>query len=217
MRRAEVAAAFLAATLLASSSTGAAADPGDERAKIARGRVRYLESCARCHGIDGRGDGLEAGSFDAMPIDLVGSGVLRKNSDERLAARILNGRRDWLEPYRASEVPAYTPSTDALERFVLQLPQIDWRSADAVKRLRESPGYGLYERHCAACHGQQGRTEWFTFDDRYFRSLAPGELRERIFYMLRGLQSSMPHFEPTLSRADVEAILAYLRTLPADR
>jgi mono/diheme cytochrome c family protein len=265
-----------------------------ESAKLARGRGLYLQNCARCHGVSGRGDGVDATEFDAAPVDFLGSAVLKRNSDERLALRILKGRRNWLEPYRTRVMPAQTPRTDALERFLLRLPKVNWKPVDAGRRLyRErcaschgwfdnrkgsvtvrssgsdgtsgvddrrfadvqddadlarlarheraglpqldppvndaesmelasflrllSPGYPLYNRYCTSCHGAHGRTEWLAFDESYFRKPAQGELRERIWYMLRGLEPSMPHFDETLSRSDIEAILGYLRSLAAGR
>jgi mono/diheme cytochrome c family protein len=277
----------VAAVLWLSPFELAAAAPGKGGADVERGRALYVERCARCHGADGRGGGVDAQRFDALPVDLVGSALLANNSNERIATRILNGPGYWLESYRTQVVPAYTPRTDAIERFLRRLPEVKWDDVDAGETLyrarcvgchgsfgaerlprrsapaeddrrfaavaddRElarlarhegpgmpelrpplglaesekvasflrllSPGYALYERHCVACHGPHGRTEWLTFDERYFRKLAPGELRERIWYMLRGLQKSMPHFEGTLSRAEVEDILAYLRSIAPER
>ena len=269
--------------VLVSLAAGAARGE-TETATRSRGAELYREHCARCHGVGGRGDGPAADSFDAAPVDLIGTAILRANSNERLAARILAGRRNWLESYRSRKIPARTPRTDALVRFLLRLPETDWEAVDHGKRLyrnrcvgchgsfasetkqypsaesaenvddrhfagvadaelarlarhdrsdlprlafpfsdeesadlasylrRLSPGYDLYEQHCVACHGEHGRTPWLAFDQRYFRKLAPGELRERVWYMLLGLQASMPHFEETLTRQDVEAILAHLRS-----
>jgi mono/diheme cytochrome c family protein len=274
------------AAALVAPSWLAAAEPPKAAVDVERGRAIYVERCAHCHGADGRGGGVDAHRFDAAPVDLVGSGLLAKNSNERLAARILNGPGYWVESYRTRVVPTYTPRTDAIERFLRRLPNVKWQDVDAgnaiyrtrcigchgsfgAERLprrsdstaddrrfaavpddRElarlarhdapqipalqpplepadsekvasflrllSPGYALYERYCVACHGPHGRTEWLTFDERYFRKLAPGELRERVWYMLRGLQESMPHFEGRLSRAEVEDVVSYLRSVAAD-
>jgi mono/diheme cytochrome c family protein len=285
LRRRDLATAAWAAVamvLLMSPLGLLAAEATKKGEDVERGRALYLELCAHCHGADGRGGGVDSRRFDAVPVDLVGSALLANNSNERLAARILNGPGYWLESYRTRVMPAYTPRTDAIDRFLRRLPDVKWNEVDAgntiyrarcigchgsfgAERLprgsnstvddrrfasvaddRElarlarhdapgmpamqppldgaqsknvasflrllSPGWALYERHCVACHGPHGRTEWLTFDDRYFRKLAEGELRERIWYMLRGLQESMPHFEGKLSHAEVEDILAYLRS-----
>jgi len=275
----------VAAVLLLCACGLAAASPAKPGVDVEQGRALYVERCAHCHGADGRGGGVDAHRFDAAPVDLVGSALLAKNSNERLAARILNGPGYWVESYRTQVVPAYTPRTDAIERFLRRLPDMNWADIDAgnaiyrtrcigchgsfgAERLpkrystaddrrfasvaddRElarlarhddpgmpvlqtplesaesakvasflrllSPGYALYERHCVACHGPHGQTDWLRFDERYFRKLAPGELRERIWYMLRGLQESMPHFEGTLSLAEVIDIVSYLRSTAAD-
>jgi mono/diheme cytochrome c family protein len=256
----------------------------DQSVEAIRGRMLYVEHCARCHGPSGRGDGPDRRLFETPATDLVGSGVLEKNPDEALSPRILAGRRYRLEPHSVESLPTQRPGTEALVRFLRQLPAVRWLSADAGKRIYLSrcagchgwygrptdeaegssgdlgdvayqsslsdydlgerarhrggnrpplapplsdaeaadvvaflrllsPGYELYQRYCVNCHGAHGSTDWLAIDDAYLRKLAPGELEERAWHMLRGAEPSMPHFEGILSAGDVRSILQYLRSL----
>jgi len=59
----------------AATPGGAAASAPAAEAQIAEGKRVYDANCAACHGMDARGDGPLAGSFDPAPADLVASGV----------------------------------------------------------------------------------------------------------------------------------------------
>jgi len=71
------------------------------------GRELYVESCASCHGLDGRGAGPRAGELRVPPPDLTalheryGSPLDR----ERLAA-VIDGRRD-VEAHGPREMPVW--------------------------------------------------------------------------------------------------------------
>jgi mono/diheme cytochrome c family protein len=84
-----------------------------------------------------------------------------------------------------------------------------------------SPGFELYSRYCANCHGDDGRgvNELGTpfevpstvFDSDYFRRKDPDRLRSDSWHMLASEKPSMPHFRWTLSRPQLRAILEYLK------
>lgn len=170
---------------------------------IDSGRAVYLGRCAHCHGRYGHGDGF-AHDESSQLRDLADPAVQRSLDTAELAVR-------------ARHAKAGMPPLD---------PPIAEREArDVVAFVRVlSPGYELYARYCVACHGphgragegEPGRKPWLVFDERYFRTLAPGELKERIWHMLRGVNPPMPHFESVLGRRDVMAIVGYLRSLPAE-
>ena len=166
------------------------------------GRAFYLNHCENCHGPYGHGDGAALDRSRRAPRDLSDSSFQHQVTDQELGMLVRHAKPEMpkLHP-RPSEA-----DTPALVSFVRLL----------------SPGYELYYRYCVSCHGPHGRSgetkaggrPRFVFDERYFRSLYPEELRERIWHMLRGVKPEMPHFEATLTPGDVRAILAYLRALP---
>ncbi|HDR8867826.1 TPA: cytochrome c, partial [Burkholderia territorii] len=88
-------------------------------------------------------------------------------------------------------------------------------------------GAHLYARHCAACHGADGRGEgplaatlahWPpTFAGTLLARRLDGELYWRVRHGTRDARgaSSMPGFGATLGPADTWAVLAYLKALSA--
>ena len=107
----------------------------------------------------------------------------------------------------------------------------DLRSVIAFVRLL-SPGYELYDRFCAVCHGPDGHPpalalqerggaalveeEPPTFDQAYFRTHPDEQVRVWIRHMLKENRAVMPHFAGEISADKVRQILTYLRTLPPE-
>jgi mono/diheme cytochrome c family protein len=85
-----------------------------------------------------------------------------------------------------------------------------------------SPGFDLYSRYCAACHGDDGhpqrefvpphRRPSVTFDRAYLERRNPDQLRAAVSHMLSEQKPSMPHFRGTIDRAAARAIVRYLKT-----
>ena len=84
-----------------------------------------------------------------------------------------------------------------------------------------SPGYALYDRYCAACHGDDGhgvgsvgeqtRRSTVIFDRAYFRRRDPEQVRTAVWHMLATERPVMPHFRTKLSEVEVRAVIAYLK------
>ena len=179
-----------------------------ERAETTRGRTLYVEHCARCHGPSARGDGPDRRLFETAAANLVGSGVLERNSDEALGPRILEGRRYRLEPHSVEALPARKPGTDALARFLRRLPAVRWPSAVAGKRI--------YLTRCAGCHGWYGRpTDEPSGSVRdlgsagYQSSLTDPQFGE----LARHRGGDRPPLDPPLTDAEVPDVVAFLRLL----
>jgi mono/diheme cytochrome c family protein len=94
-----------------------------------------------------------------------------------------------------------------------------------------SPGYELYDRFCAVCHGPDGHPPTLSlediatqeeeipkvvFDQTYFRTHADEQVRAGTQHMLKQSRISMPHFAGEISADAVQQILTYLRTLPPE-
>jgi mono/diheme cytochrome c family protein len=98
----------------------------------------------------------------------------------------------------------------------------DARALVAYLRLL-SPGFDLYSRYCAACHGDDGhpqrefvppgRRPGVTFDRNYLERRNPDQLRAAVGHMLREQTPSMPHFRGNVDRATARAIVRYLKSL----
>lgn len=155
--------------------TGAAPPVGAESKRpasdLAAGEAAYRESCARCHGATGRGDGLDAKRFYPRPRDLT-LGVYKFRStasgtppsDEDLLQVIARGlpgtnMPDWphldeatrwhLVEYLKSLSPIFTQA----EPTPVAVPEDPGPSRADLKK-----GQAIYaQMGCAACHGDTGR------------------------------------------------------------
>lgn len=177
--------------------------------QVEEGAHVYDSVCVSCHGIYGAGDGLLAAALPAPPQDLSASLFQSPASDEALARVIAEGKG-------AMPGAADVLSSDELRAVV------------AFVRLL-SPGYELYDRFCAACHGPDGNPPGInsqdifgaetvlagipTFDEEYFQTRSEDHLRLWVRHMLKENRVVMPHFSGGLNAEEVRQILAYLRSL----
>lgn len=88
------------------------------------------------------------------------------------------------------------------------------------------PGFEIYERYCAACHGGDGRGAGgdvkasgleppaVVFDRPYFTTHDGEYVRTKAWHMLSEHQPRMPHFRGRLTEPQARAIVDYLRSLP---
>jgi mono/diheme cytochrome c family protein len=85
-----------------------------------------------------------------------------------------------------------------------------------------SKGYRLYDTYCASCHGDDGRGVHPEdllppsmpaphIDAETVKRLGPAETRAKVLHMLRRESGRMPHFQDTLTEAQLRDIVAYLR------
>lgn len=180
--------------------------------EIHAGEKVYDSLCAACHGIYGRGDGRAVAALSVPSRDLSAPSYQSQVTDEALLRIISDGKG------------AMPGAADILS------PQ-ELRAVIAFARLL-SPGYELYDRFCAACHGPEGRApvtasqDSFgfdlvfpgmpTFDQTYFRTHTEEQTRDQIQHMRKQHRTVMPHFAGELSADDMSQILTYLRTLPPE-
>ena len=85
-----------------------------------------------------------------------------------------------------------------------------------------TPGYVLYDRHCAACHGDDGRgggslgdescRPTVVFDGAYFRRRDPEQVRAAVWHMLATERPAMPHFRRVLTEREARAVILYLQS-----
>jgi mono/diheme cytochrome c family protein len=165
--------------------------PDLDWARIERGEDLFLARCARCHGHAGRpADAVLAPG--AATRDLGDPAAQRATSDEALRERVQHARPGM-------------PATEV---------------ADLVAFVRVlSPGFVLYGRYCASCHGRDGRGDDLVdpgraprvvFDRAYFTARSTDAVRARVWHMLAEQRPAMPHFRRRLSEPEVRAIVAWL-------
>jgi mono/diheme cytochrome c family protein len=161
-----------------------------------------MARCKECHGAFGRSPWDDKGT--PKPRDLSRPAFQRSTSDDELVRAVRHGRRG---------MPAIaTVRSDA-----------DARALVAFVRIL-SPGFELYSRHCASCHGDDGHPQrefvdarqrpTVVFDREWLERRDPGQLRAAVSHMLEEREPGMPHFRSMLSGREVQAIVGYLRGTP---
>lgn len=76
----------------------------------------------------------------------------------------------------------------------------------------------LYAKHCATCHGKDGRAKTFKARFNGARDLTDAAWQteatdERLFNSVTNGRGKMPPFKKKLSPAEVESLVAFVRTL----
>ena len=168
--------------------------------RVEEGQAVWLDRCEICHGPTGA-PGAATPKRGHPPRDLSDPAWQRATTDGALAEVVRHGRRG---------MPALDPPVSAG----------DARALIAFVRLL-SPGFTLYDRYCAACHGddgrgsgsfaEEGRPPAVVFDRSYFTRRDPEQVRTAIWHMLVTARPEMPHFRKKLIDAEARAIIEYLR------
>jgi mono/diheme cytochrome c family protein len=169
--------------------------------RIEEGTDVYLDRCELCHGPFGTPDPIPGSPLPAR--DLADPAFQRTTTDAALQHVLTHGHGGMPAP--------------------LAMTANERTAVIAFVRLL-SPGYTLYDRYCAACHGDDGRgTGTFgesdgrptvVFDRAYFRRRDPEQVRAAIWHMLDVQRPAMPHLARDLSEAEANAIIAYLKRAP---
>ncbi len=171
--------------------------------RVEEGQAVYVDRCELCHGRSGAPE-LTLPEGARMPRDLGDPAFQRSVTEKDLATLVRHGR---------GGMPAIGPPIDPHDLSALV----------AFVRLL-SPGYTLYDRYCASCHGDDGRgvgslveegeRPTVVFDRSYFKRRDPEQVRTAVWHMLDTKRPSMPHFRRVLTPAEVRAIVAYLKRAP---
>lgn len=164
------------------------------------GQAVYVDRCELCHGRAGA-PGPTVPSGARPPRDLGDPAFQRAVGDVELKIVVRHGRRGM----PAIEPPVDTSELPALITFVRLL----------------SPGYALYDRYCAACHGDDGhgagsfaeetQRPTVIFDSAYFKRHDPEQVRAALWHMLDTKRPAMPHFRRPLTEAEARAVITYLK------
>jgi len=164
------------------------------------GRFVFEGACAPCHGAYGQGEGVFGATNDPPPPNLM---IARERYSDAGLARVATEGVGTMPPLADTFEPG---ELRALIAYVRHL----------------SKGYRLYDTYCASCHGDDGRgvhpedllppsTPAPVIGAETVRRLGPTATRARVLHMLRRESGRMPHFQDTLTEAQLRDIVAYLR------
>ncbi|MCX2726566.1 c-type cytochrome [Thermomicrobium sp. 4228-Ro] len=186
---------------------------------VETGRIVYLGTCAPCHGADADGKGW-FGTLSYPPASRLDDEETQARSDAELYWIIAHGLSFTGMPGFAArlsdeQIWAVIAYLRTLRSSVAQpLPVVPTPSTDDLRPADPAAngaarGAALYfSLGCVSCHGPRGN--------------APGFLqlratdRRAVRAIREGTDEGMPAYPPALlSDADLEAILAYIRTFRA--
>lgn len=218
-----------------------ASEPG--RADLKAGKAAYEQSCARCHGVEGRGDGVDARRFYPRPRDLT-MGVYKFRStasgtppsDEDLFRTITDGlpgshMPDWQhldEPTRWQLVYYLKSLSPVFEQTKSDPLAIAADPGAAHTDL--AAGKAVYAQlRCGACHGVAGRangTSAAGLVDDWGRKIRPADLtkawnyrggsqpRDIMLRLMAGIDGAgMPSYAGAVSPADAWQLAYYVASL----
>lgn len=186
------------------AATGVRDEPfAPEPPSAARGKALFDENCATCHGMGGKGDGVESQRLGLTPANFADVEFMRLETPLDFFNMISLGRRK-------SGMPEWADALSVQHR---------WDAVSYVWSLAHTPdelanGERLYAANCAGCHGAAGAGvapagNW----------TAPGSLvltnDETLFETIRdGVQgTTMPGFAGKLGDAERWQIVAFVRAL----
>lgn len=182
-------------------------------------------ACLGCHRLRGRGgrigpslDGLGDRAAPAYVF-----GVIREPSG-MVPGTMMPAQP--MAPRDAERLAAYLLSGEAATEPSLSAPDVEPQAPPAISESERNNGAALYARHCAACHGPEGRGDGWNAptlpvpptahadaalmsarpDDTLFDAIAGGA------WVLDG-SPMMPPFVELLSTEQIRALVRHIRTL----
>jgi nitrate reductase gamma subunit len=189
----------------------------------------YVSQCARCHGLEGKGNGPGADSpkFARPPRDLT-AGNYRFVSTKNKVASDADLRKTLREGLAESGMPGFPELSDRqIESLVAVLDGL-WKDRPEAGKTLDVPeppkfsdslrqkGKKLYNSKCARCHGKDGHPEVPNAQDFadgvVKRGTQPKELYRRIALGIPGTQMLRPVYGANLSDRQIWSIVAYLRS-----
>ena len=200
----------------------------------------YVSQCARCHGLDGAGDGPGAGSptFATRPRDFTAGNYHFVSTENQVATRG-DLRRAIREGLANSGMPPFAELSDRQVASLVDVLEEFWDERPDPGAVVEPParpdqstelvstGRKIYDKNCSTCHGSSGRGDGPAASGMPIppANLAAGEFKvsnssadlyRRIVVGIPG--TGMPAFAEQLSERETWALVAYLESelLPRD-
>lgn len=196
--------------LAGSLGSEAALELPSKALNVAEGAALFKTNCASCHGSTGLGDGPAAATINPKPPAIGNAATMHDVTPAMMFRKVSIG-------VRGTAMPAFTTlSVDQRWNIVMYLSSLH----HPVTQTAE--GEGLYVQNCVSCHGVTGVS-----DGTVARALSklPPELGsfpwqvehsddELAHAITAGIAGSPMPPSANLSPAQVQAVVAYVRSLP---
>jgi high-affinity iron transporter len=194
----------------ASLGSEAALELPKQPLSLAEGAALYKTNCASCHGATGLGDGEAGAKLNPRPAAIGDRELMRDVTPAMMYRKISVG-------VTGTSMPAFSSlSADQRWSVVMYLTSLHHNAAQAAE------GEGLYVQNCVSCHGLNGLGDGVA--SRALSKLPPelgsfGWQVERTDAQLAqaiaaGLPGSPMPPASNLTPAQIQSVVAYVRTLP---
>ncbi len=181
-----------------------------EPSSPARGQAIFEAKCAPCHGLDGLGNGPQAGGLP-VPVSAIGLRDIASQSNPAKWFTVIT--RGQMDRY----MPPFTSLSDSERWDVLSYV---YSLSNTNNQVEE--GAALYADLCAMCHGPNGDASKgqatgtsVDFSNQAFMSQVTSLGMYQV--IANGLPPKMEAFNSQLSEAQIWALTTYLRTLTYDK
>ena len=212
----------MSAYLLTRASKPAAAAPAET----------YKALCARCHGENGDGKGVNAMYLDPAPRDLTRAEFMNSKPEARLIDSITNGvpgtsMPDWgkmLDQDQIKGVLAYVQQTFVKKpRRELKPRKLPEQNPVALSSGSVDHGEAIFQQRCTGCHGRKADGHGPNSMDisprprnlrnaAFINNTSDRRLFESITYGVEG--TAMPSWiDYGLSQNDIGDIVNYIRSM----
>jgi sulfur oxidation c-type cytochrome SoxX len=194
---------------------------------------QYAMLCARCHGEQGKGDGVISGYLDPRPRDLTKAAFMKTKTRERLIASLTNGvagtsMAPWgkvLGPERTAALVDYVLAT--YPKGTSREPK--GRKVPAVNPVAYAPasvqrGEAIFLDRCWGCHGKKADGHGPNAEDivprprnlrntPFLRSVTYARLHESIKYGVQGTAMPAAGFDFALSDQQIGDLINFIYSL----
>jgi len=176
----------------------------------------YHKQCATCHGNKGDGQGRAGASLVPAPTSFISPETRQRLTLNKVVSAIRDGVAGTsMSAYgaRFDEKTLNGISNFVYERFILI-------KDSSVKTKNEKDGRAIYEKHCSACHGDNGNTAVWARNalnpaPRNFtapQSKVELTLERMITSVTYGRAgTAMMSFEKRLSGEQIQAVVGFIR------
>lgn len=203
-------------------------------ASFERGKLTYLQNCASCHGLGGRGDGWEGAYLDIKPSDFTSTGMKGKtegrlfaelslavpNSAHPAYGEFLPEDQRWdaikfiREAFVSGPPPLPSPRwAGTVDSNIITLSQKNWLGEGHV--ISASHGSDLYSNYCVTCHGKLGKSasppKGISLAYSLDAFLPRMDLASAFARVWNGVpETTMPPFQWMLEESDIWDIVSYM-------